>query len=265
MRTLRSGQFISKRSIFYQDVTLFENQSIVNDTIEEIARSLEVSRGSLRVIACSRAFVAGPLQWADESGCATDCSQKIQMIPSHVDTIKIQKTSAVAILIVEKETVFMRLVQSTIVKEVILITGRGVPDYSTRLFLKLLEDTFELPITGLFDMDPYGFLIMSIYKFGSRSASYDGMNMACSSMTWLGLRPSEMSLVRKRNLLELNDKDRALIDRMLKEKHLPEQYRTELEIMRQNNVKAELEALTGDGMELTELYLPDKFCRHDWI
>ena len=48
----------------------------------------------------------------------------------------------------------MRLVQSTIVTETIIITGKGVPDYATRLFLKLLSDRYyNIPIEGIESLD----------------------------------------------------------------------------------------------------------------
>jgi meiotic recombination protein SPO11 len=263
--TLKRREYVTKRGIFYQDTGLFQNQRLVDEAIENIACCLEVPRTSLRVVACPRGFVAGPIQWIDDNHVLTDCSNKVNAIPSIVDTIKVQRTSAVAIMVVEKETVFLRLVQSTIVNEIILVSGRGIPDYSTRLFLKLLEDAFEIPMVALFDMDPYGIAILCMYKFGSRRAAYDGMNMACTKLQWLGVRPSEMWRINKRHLIEMTPRDRKMIDRLLGDETLPLSIRQELEIMKQKNVKAEIEALMTETQELTDSYLPDKFAQRDWI
>jgi hypothetical protein len=67
---------------------------------------------SLRVAACPRGFVAGPIQWIDNRRTVTDCSNRVQSIPTIVDAIAVQTTG---------ETIFLRLVQSTIVNEVIFI------------------------------------------------------------------------------------------------------------------------------------------------
>ena len=184
-----------------------------------------------------------------------------------VDTICAQKTNAVAILVVEKEAVFQRLVQSSIVHEIIIITARGVPDYSTRLFIKLLEDSFDIPIVGLFDADPYGAFIFFVYRFGSRSSAYDGVNMAVSSMQWLGIRPSELTQLSlpKKSFKELSENDHKLLDNLLNERHIPECYKTELNILKDLNMKCEIEALTNDMNRLVDLYLPLKFSKHDWI
>ncbi|KAH0794643.1 Type IIB DNA topoisomerase family protein [Histomonas meleagridis] len=262
-RSLKQREVISKRAIFYQDINLFQNQEMVDITLEEIACCLEVPRGSLGVIACPRGEVAGPLQWVNNQDTIVDCSTKIELIPSIIDSIRAQKTSAVAILVVEKDTVFMRLVQSSIVKEVILVTGRGFPDYSTRLFVKLLEDTFDIPIVGLFDADPYGILIMQTYRFGSKNAAHDGINMSASKLKWLGIRPSEFDMIPKKNRMELNERDRNVINKMLNEFGLPDEIKIELKIMIETNQKAEIESI--GFAELVDLYLPRKFANFDWI
>lgn len=268
LRALEKEEMIAKRAIYYQDPILFEHQRNVDQAIEDLACYLEVPRASLYVLACPKGLVAGCCKWTDrKTNRMTDCSTSIQNIPHLIDSIDIPEgTDPVAIFVVEKEAVFMRLVQSTIVTETIIITGKGVPDYATRLFLKLLSDRYyNIPIVGLFDMDPWGFAIMMTYKFGSRRAAYDGMNMACPQLQWLGIRPSDLGLINKRNLLELTDTDRRRLNSILQETSLPEEYRKELLIMKQKNVKAEIEALMTESMELTDIYLPDKFAHRDWI
>lgn len=37
-----------------------------------------------------------------------------------------------------------------------IITAKGQPDLATRLFLKRVKSTLNIPILGLFDSDPYG-------------------------------------------------------------------------------------------------------------
>lgn len=265
LRTLENGEIISKRAIFYQDTRLFGHQRKVDQAVENIACMIEVPRASLGIIACQKGYIAGPITWTDESGMTTDCSQRIQSIPHNIDSIRVNRSDAIAVLVIEKEAVFMRLVQSTIVNECVLITGRGVPDYATRLFVKMIQDIYSKPLLGLFDMDPFGFSIFMTYKFGSRKAAYDGMNMAATNIQWLGVRPSDMPTIDPKNLLELTDNDRIVLKRLIDEPDLPDIYREELLIMQQSNKKAEIEALMTESMPLTDIFLPDKFARSDWI
>lgn len=275
-RNLVRNDLLTKRSIFYHDPELFQSQGIVDDVVEDVACCLEVPRTSLNIIASQKGLVAGPLQWImktsdlnnrGETQVVVDCSNKVETIPSIIDSIIAQKTNAIAILVVEKESIFQRIIQSSIIREAIVITAKGVPDYATRLFVKLLEDSFDLPIVGLFDADPYGAFIFFVYRFGSRSSAYDGMNMAISSMKWLGIRPSELKYLDlpRKCFKELDEHDHKLINKLLNEKYLPECYKIELNIMKDLNLKCEIEALTNDANKLIDLYLPTKFGKQDWI
>ncbi|KAJ6798712.1 meiotic recombination protein SPO11-1 isoform X1 [Iris pallida] len=73
------------------------------------------------------------------------------------------------VLVVEKETVFQRLANDSFCdrNHCIVITGRGYPDVPTRRFLRYLVDQLQLPVYCLVDSDPYGFDILTTYKFGS--------------------------------------------------------------------------------------------------
>lgn len=264
---LKRKETLTKRSVYYQDPALFEKQEIVDHTIEDIACYLEIPRGSLGVLACPKGKVAGRLWWMNDKNVMIDCTNGIQMIPGNVDSIKRINGSPAAILVVEKESVFSRLVQSTIVNEIILITGCGMPDYSTRLFLKMLIDIYDnIPILGLFDLDPYGIRIFLTYKYGSKAAAYDNMNMASLNIQWLGLRPSEINKIDPKKLMDLNDRDMNALDSLLKES-FEEKIMEELKIMKVNHKKTEIEAIMGGSCtnELIDIYLPTKFANRDWI
>lgn len=38
----------------------------------------------------------------------------------------------------------------------VIITGKGQPDVATRLFLRKVKDTLNIPVFALVDADPYG-------------------------------------------------------------------------------------------------------------
>lgn len=265
--TLLNGELISKRSLFYHDISLYRNYKTVCDVIEDISSLLEVPRSALGIISCPRGFVCGPLRWVDTNGNETDCRHSSVTIPPRSDAISIVKTSAVAILVVEKDTVFMRLSQTTIVNEVIIITGRGVPDYSTREFVKLLEDTLSIPIVGLFDGDAYGIFIMTIYRFGSRSAAFDGMGLATSRMKWGGIRPSEIGDMFEGKKKDISEKEKVVLEKLMEEKFLPNDIKREICILLEKGKSIEIEALLGFGNDnyLVDSYLPNKFALKDWI
>ncbi|GAB4845989.1 hypothetical protein Ancab_024993 [Ancistrocladus abbreviatus] len=73
------------------------------------------------------------------------------------------------ILVVEKESVFQRLADDCFcsTNRCIVITGRGYPDIATRRFLRVLAGKLHVPVYCLVDSDPYGFDILTTYRFGS--------------------------------------------------------------------------------------------------
>ena len=265
-QTLESGEIVTKRSIYYRDPTLFKSQDSVNSVIDQISRCLEVPRTSLGIIACPKGFVAGPISWSDSTGLTTDSSTHITPIPGLVDNITQIKCKAIAVLIIEKESIFMRLAQSNIVNEVALVTGRGVPDYATRQFVKLLDDTLTIPIVGLFDADAYGIFIAHTYKYGSRAATIDNAGMACTNMKWLGVRPSDIVSVPPEKCAELRERELKILHQLCDSEYIDESWREEMKTLMALGRTAEIEALLcHQGEDLIDTYLPSKFAKRDWI
>ena len=63
---------------------------------------------------------------------------------------------------------------------------------ATRLFLRRLKLTLNLPVLALVDSDPYGLKILSVYMKGSMNMSYDSSNLTTPDIKWLGVRPSDL-------------------------------------------------------------------------
>ncbi|TYK07936.1 meiotic recombination protein SPO11-1 isoform X4 [Cucumis melo var. makuwa] len=102
-------------------------------------------------------------------------------------------TAADYILVVEKESVFQRLANDRFCSRnrCIVITGRGYPDVPTRRFLRLLVDVLALPAFCLVDCDPYGFDILTTYRFGSMQMAYDAKNLRIPQLQWIGAFASD--------------------------------------------------------------------------
>ncbi|CEM21347.1 unnamed protein product, partial [Vitrella brassicaformis CCMP3155] len=88
-------------------------------------------------------------------------------------------------LIVEKETIFSKLILSDFVQThgpLILVTAHGYPDLPTRHFLRLLRDTHPwLPFGCLVDHDVHGFSIAATYVIGPEKTQ-DGWFMQPGDM-----------------------------------------------------------------------------------
>ncbi|RHN57956.1 putative DNA topoisomerase (ATP-hydrolyzing) [Medicago truncatula] len=165
--------------------------------------------------------------------------------------------------------------------------GRGYPDIPTRRceksrplsldimlpilcilyfnrFLRLLVDNLYIPAYCLVDCDPYGFDILTTYRFGSMQMAYDTKHLRVPEIHWLGAFPSDSDryFVPKQCLLPLTVEDKRKIKAMLLrcylQREVPE-WRLELRMMLQKGVKFEIEALSVHTLSfLTESYIPSK-------
>lgn len=187
-------------------------------------------------------------------------------IPVYVEEIKDIVSAARYILVVEKESVFQRLANDQFCKSnhCIVISGRGYPDIPTRRFLRLLVENLHIPAYCLVDCDPYGFDILTTYRFGSMQMAYDTKHLRVPEIHWLGAFPSdsERYFVPKQCLLPLTAEDKRKIEAMLLRCYLQRevpQWRLELKMMLQKGVKFEIEALSVHTLSfLTESYIPSK-------
>ncbi|CAG8030886.1 unnamed protein product [Penicillium salamii] len=142
--------------------------------------------------------------------------------------------------------------------EGLLVTGKGYPDLSTRLFLRKLFDLASnrivpLRFYALTDGDPHGIAIMSTYKYGSAAHLHENARLSIPRLQWLGLRVSDIIAVPEvlgdKALLSLTGRDRKKIISMLYNSPVwasdgPElQWRVELQRMLFLNAKAEIEIL----------------------
>eukprot|EP00041_Stephanoeca_diplocostata_P026779 m.727925 g.727925 ORF g.727925 m.727925 type:complete len:429 (-) comp23039_c0_seq5:2990-4276(-) len=265
---------ITKRDLFYTDVKLFKKQEESDGVLDDVACMIGCTRTNLNVVASDKGVVVGRVTFK-EDGDFIDCTKMGvggKAIPSLIGKITDVQSDAQFILLVEKDAAFMRLAEDRFYNSYpcIIITGKGQPDVSTRLFLKLMKTSLNIPILGVFDSDPFGLKIMSVYMSSSKAMSYDSAALATSDIKWLGVRPSDLDRYKipLQCRLDMTDEDIKLGKKLLEEdfiKKNPEWIR-ELQIMLKTKQKAEIQALSSFGFQyLTEQYLPEKIRRGDWV
>lgn len=171
-KLLRTRSACNKRELFYKNQPQLTTYRRLNDAVSNACQLLNCAAWELGILSSSKALISGPIR------IRTDRSETIEFVhseglslPCDFDSQNTIETTAKFVLVVEKETVFKRLLKDDIFnrlgQEFILITAKGQSDMSTRLFLNRIAAQFRIPIYGLFDADPYGIEIMLTYKFGS--------------------------------------------------------------------------------------------------
>ncbi|XP_004620321.2 meiotic recombination protein SPO11 isoform X2 [Sorex araneus] len=274
-KLVQSNTYATKRDIYYTDSQLFGNQTVVDNIINDISCMLKLPRRSLHILSTSKGLIAGNLRYMEEDGTKVNCTcgATAVAVPSNIQGIQNLITDAKFLLIVEKDATFQRLLDDSFCHKMspcIMVTGKGVPDLNTRLLVRKLWDTFQIPIFTLVDADPHGIEIMCIYKYGSMSMSFEAHSLTVPAVRWLGLLPSDVKRlnISKDTLIPLTKQDQMKLDSILKRPYVSCQplWRQEMELMAESKMKAEIQALTSLSSDyLSRVYLPNKLKFGGWI
>ena len=112
------------------------------------------------------------------------------------------------VLIVEKETLFFNLVGNyqfySKFPNAIIITGKGYPDYITKIFIKKLSNqlnNYNIPFIYFGDHDPHGLEIYLNYVFGSTQSCKENSYMSIGNLKWIGLSHENIETILNFSLL----------------------------------------------------------------
>ncbi|KAE9555817.1 hypothetical protein FO519_001031 [Halicephalobus sp. NKZ332] len=263
--------FATKRDLFYKHKDLFGTQAFVDRAITDICALLDFDRHVLNIISCSKGSIFGSITLETDTGIV-DCSASPVSITSSFLNAEMS-TEAGFILVVEKDTIFQRLIDwkfATHFPDGLL--GRGFPDIATRQFLKRLQTLLQIPVFGLVDCDPHGLHILMTYKYGSvRQANRieSGEDVAIvDSIQLIGLKPSHLAEYN----VQLNELPFTRVDTntaaLVKRRALELGDQTlfaEASLIAERKVKVELEALVAHSPHFLIQYLRDCQRRMPWI
>jgi len=268
------GIHVTKRDLFYTDVKLFKAQNESDDVLDDAACMIGCTRSSINVVASEMGIVVGKIIF-DDDGDTIDCTKMGvggKAIPPSIDRVTNVRGDAEFILLIEKDAAFMRLAEDRFYNTYpcVIISGKGQPDVATRLFLNKVRSALNVPILGLFDADPYGLKILSVYMKGSKNMAYDAINLSTPDIKWLGVRPSDLDKydIPTQCRLEMSEHDVKTGKELMNEDFIKSNpaWHKELEMMVKSKVKAEIQALSSFGFQyLTQTYLPRKLKEADWI
>lgn len=172
-KLLRIRSTCNKRELYYKNVELMDGNCYNLDrTLENVCNLLDCAQWELGIVSSSKSLVAGPLKIGNSDGTVIDFAETSGMaLPNDFHCYHFLQTSAKFVLLVEKETVFRRLINDDIFSRIgyqcLLVTGRGQGDFAVRQCLSRIASECNVPIFGLFDADPYGIEILLTYKCGS--------------------------------------------------------------------------------------------------
>jgi meiotic recombination protein SPO11 len=253
------GRHMCKRALYYSDVQLFGQQGASNDALHAMCSLLSVPQYLTNINPSSKGLYAGPLRYTrpDGSIAATEDAGQ-HLVPPGAYSLAHVSTTASFILVVEKDTIFSRLVEdgAPTALRCLLVTGKGYPDVATRqLVARLARDRPSLEILGLCDADPDGLGVLWTYKAGSDAMSRDKAALEAPRLRYVGMCIKDVPAGALR--MPLSQHDRAKAGQLLGNPALGGEWRRELEEMLHAGEKAELEAMYKPGLlHLSRTWLP---------
>lgn len=124
-KLLGSNSTSTKRELYYNNPEFFQSQNTVDRAISDISYLLNANPWEFAILPSSKGLVAGDLKIVTTNYATVDFTV-YGAVPTDVTGIKSFESTAKFILVVEKDTVFQRLLNmsifSRINKKLILIT-----------------------------------------------------------------------------------------------------------------------------------------------
>ncbi|OWR49173.1 meiotic recombination protein spo11 [Danaus plexippus plexippus] len=265
---------VTRRELFYQNVSRFVSQIKLDTAVRDACCLLETTPWSLGVVATAKGLIAGPIKMYNRDSSVLDCNVAGgTLIPQDIVGITKFETTAKYILLVEKDAIFQKLLdEGALIRlgPVILLTGKGYPDVCTRQLLYRLVSELRLRALALVDADPHGYEIYLTYKYGSLAQSHLSDSLACTSLLLLGARYQDlMTLVPTAARLALTALDRrklaALINRPYLNTPTGDPIKEDLKRMLERGLKAELEAVVPYSVAMSDSYIPSKIIAADFL
>ncbi|KAK3359637.1 Spo11/DNA topoisomerase VI subunit A [Lasiosphaeria hispida] len=197
---LVSGNLITKRNIYYQNIDMFKSQAVVDNIVDNLAFTLGVGRGDLNIVAAAKGLISGDIEFLMRGGAVVQCGLSRDsgfLLPSINSIDKIDFRATEWLLVIEKEATFRTLAASQFTHNCragqgVIITAKGFPDLATRRFLCTLSSVRpELRLFALVDFDPHGIAILRTFQNGSKRLEHED-DVTVPHMRWLGVRSGDI-------------------------------------------------------------------------
>lgn len=220
----------NKREIYYNSVSIFKKQSIVDMLIKDTCNKLKCTQSDLLISTTLKGVFYGNITFYKNNKLVHVNLKGTSLIPDMNQIDRIEYTQKKC-LIIEKDTIFSKIVREYTSNDILFICGKGYPCRNTILLVNKLN----IRKYGIFDFDPYGLEICTKYP----------------SIKKIGIDIKDINLIDKQHFMILNKYDIRKINTLLKQKV----YEVELFYMLKNNIKIEIEGLfSAKGFDINNYF-----------
>ncbi|KAK2198359.1 bifunctional Spo11-DNA topoisomerase VI subunit A/Spo11-DNA topoisomerase VI subunit A superfamily/Winged helix-like DNA-binding domain superfamily/Spo11-DNA topoisomerase VI [Babesia duncani] len=193
IHNLRANRASTLRGLFYTSVNLYKKQRRSNAAIAKITHLMKLTRRDLKIASTPKGFIYGSISisegFNDECQTFVNCKTRIESMGCSISTIgPISVTFNDGflnfVLLVEKETVYYRLLQCGIVER---------KDIATRELVHALVKKHKMIVKRPFallcltDFNPSGLNIALCLYHGNRGGTYYTGDIALKELMWLDI------------------------------------------------------------------------------
>jgi len=271
--SLRDVYYSVKRTIYGTNINIIDDQIESDKCIEDLEVMTELSREQMHVNADKKGSIVGNVI-IEDSGDIIDWSKLGSggwSIPSNVEEIKFKKVNADYILYMEKAAVWERLNEDKFWKKhnCIIIASQGQTTRGIRRLLQRFYEGYKLPIYVMTDLDPWGFWIYAVIKYGSINLAYASERLTIPSVKFLGITTDDIEKYGlSKQLIKFKDNDFTRLKQISEYEWFKDnkEWQRQFTMLKKMGAKAEIQALSAQGITfISEKYLPEKIKKKEFL
>lgn len=213
--TVSAGRVRTIRDVYYSNVELYGDQKKVERGLYYISKNLNLSsREPLCILPAQKGLCYSPFDILVETKGQKSLivAKTSSMIPylTRLSTVSIVDCGSLdcklKVIVLEKEAVYNKLIATNIAEDTVIITGKGYPDFLTRLFLnKLQRNKCLLDWRVYTDADPHGIDIALKYMQNDDHDHY-----SCRKLVYKGALLTQLLNRKNVQFLEMTQRDLSL-------------------------------------------------------
>ncbi|CAB4064610.1 PI4KA [Lepeophtheirus salmonis] len=226
LKLLMDDTRATQRDMYYQRAKDFKNQHELNESLFVISSMLQISRYDLHILTTSKGLIYGDFNYVDPDNFhLVDCRKSVTNVPDNVLGIRQMSSNAKLCLVVEKDAVFQRLVNSNLLH----IFNGFINVLNCQCLRWWMEIHTVLTLCLFTNMDHFRW--HGVVK-----------NMTVPALKWIGLHPTDFELMESNQLLEMNEPDVRRCHSLLNRPYIDDFMIMQIEYMLEVNKKAEIQS-----------------------
>ncbi|KAI6207288.1 Type IIB DNA topoisomerase [Aphelenchoides fujianensis] len=238
----------TKRDLFYEGKHLYGLQRRLDANVSKLCHFFSRARYELNVMSSGKGCVMGRMQLVNRYGKILNFDAAPITITEDLCDFEHLFIDAKFILVVEKDSLFRRLVDNGFFEylpDVMLVTGRGFPDFNTRYFLRWILDMMNIPLfrPRRLRSPTVGYHIFMQYRYGNPKTVIESGEVLLPEAQLLGMTAAQVDELELQKLpLGEGDKKRIAWVKKRAEEVGDHVVKKEIESMEERDYKIQLEA-----------------------